>query len=79
MYPGAISSAGGTLTGAAAAAQDSAGNTYVTALDPSGSAWFNIYRPALNNWDGWAFAGGLYAGAPCLCTLTTPTGYSPRF
>ena len=70
-----LSNSGGIFASDPSAAQDSSGNTFVTARDEYNSIWANVYGPGAAAWSGWQFGGGIIQGVPSLAVDDTGTGW----
>jgi hypothetical protein len=70
-----LSNSGGLFGSDPSAAQDSSGNTFVTAEDDFGSIWANVYKPGTSAWSGWQFGGGIIQGVPAIAVDKSGTGW----
>ena len=75
-YPSStLSYAGGVFASDPSAAQDSTGNTFVTARDTFNSIWANVYNPQTSSWSTWRFGGGIIQGVPSIAVDTSGTAW----
>lgn len=66
---------GGVFGGDPAAAQNSAGSTFVAARDTYNSLWANVFDVNSQTWGAWTLAGGLIQGTPAITVATDGTAY----
>jgi hypothetical protein len=76
VYPAStLSNSGGVFSSDPSSAQDTAGNTFVTARDGFNAIWANVYNATSNSWNGWTFGGGVIQGMPAIAVDTSGKGW----
>ena len=66
-----LSNAAGVFASDPGAAEDSGGNTFVTARDTSNSIWANVWSNSSSTWSGWQSGGGITQGVPSIAVDTS--------
>jgi hypothetical protein len=75
-YPSsALFNSDGLFASDPSAAQDSSGNTFVTARDTFNAVWANVYSASNQTWGGWQFGGGVIQGVPSVAVAGAGTGW----
>lgn len=71
-----VTTAGGGMLNAPAAAQAPNGDTYVVVLDGSTGLWGNIFSAATRRWQGWQYScGSGLIGTPAIVVASDGTGH----